>query len=99
MALTATATPLVARHIIETLQMTGCEQVCDHICSLQRCDSIELQFKQSFNRTNLYYEVRRKGARNSTIKDMVSFINNNFHNESGIVYCLSKYDVRLFFSC
>lgn len=46
-------------------------------------------FKSSFNRTNLYYEVKPKGSKAQTMKDIISFINKR-KNESGIVYCLSR---------
>ncbi len=44
-------------------------------------------FKSSFNRTNLYYEVRYKNR--DTDRDLVRFIRNNA-GKSGIVYCLSR---------
>ena len=44
-------------------------------------------FKSSFNRTNLYYEVRYKNS--DTDRDLVRFIRNNA-GKSGIVYCLSR---------
>ena len=48
-------------------------------------------FKASFNRANLYYEVRHK---NSGIdSDIIKFINNN-KNKSGIIYCLSRKKVE-----
>ena len=43
-------------------------------------------FKSSFNRPNLYYEVRQKT--NSIDKDIVKFIKSQ-SGKSGIVYCLS----------
>lgn len=47
-------------------------------------------FKSSFNRTNLYYEVRPKI---DVEKEIVRFIKNN-HGKSGIVYCLSRKKVE-----
>lgn len=44
-------------------------------------------FKSSFNRTNLYYEVRYKNR--DIDRDLVRFIRNNA-GKSGIVYCLSR---------
>ena len=44
-------------------------------------------FKSSFNRTNLYYEVRYKNK--DTDRDLVRFIRSNA-GKSGIVYCLSR---------
>jgi len=47
-------------------------------------------FKSSFNRTNLYYEVRpKKHAK----KQLIQFLNNH-KNESGIIYCLSRKKVQ-----
>ncbi len=48
-------------------------------------------YKASFNRPNLYYEVRHK---NSTIdSEIIKFINKN-KNKSGIIYCLSRKKVE-----
>lgn len=47
-------------------------------------------FKSSFNRTNLYYEVRPK---QDAVKMLIKFINEN-PNKSGIVYCLSRKKVE-----
>lgn len=48
-------------------------------------------FKSSFNRTNLYYEVRQK--KDSVDKDIIRFIKNN-DGKSGIIYCLSRKKVE-----
>jgi ATP-dependent DNA helicase RecQ len=50
-------------------------------------------FKSSFNRTNLYYEVKAKGKKASTLKDIISFINKR-KGKSGIIYCLSRKKVE-----
>ncbi len=47
-------------------------------------------YKSSFNRPNLYYEVRPK--KNAT-KEIIKFIKNN-PGKSGIVYCLSRKKVE-----
>lgn len=47
-------------------------------------------FKSSFNRTNLYYEVRPKV---DVIKEIVRFIKSN-SGKAGIVYCLSRKKVE-----
>ncbi len=44
-------------------------------------------FKASFNRPNLYYEVRPKTA--NVDRDIISFVKEN-SGKSGIVYCLSR---------
>jgi len=48
-------------------------------------------FKSSFNRSNLYYEVRLKTK--DVFKDIIQFIKNN-SGKSGIVYCLSRKKVE-----
>lgn len=47
-------------------------------------------FKSSFNRPNLYYEVRDKEA---SEKDIIKFIKQN-PGKSGIIYCLSRKKVE-----
>jgi ATP-dependent DNA helicase RecQ len=44
-------------------------------------------FKSSFNRPNLYYEVRSKTK--NVDKDIIKFIKSN-PGKSGIIYCLSR---------
>ncbi len=44
-------------------------------------------FKSSFNRPNLYYEVKPKTA--NTDRDIIKYIKNN-PGKSGIIYCLSR---------
>lgn len=48
-------------------------------------------FKSSFDRPNLYYEVRSKTA--DVTKDIIKYIKNN-PGKSGIVYCLSRKKVE-----
>ena len=48
-------------------------------------------FKSSFNRPNLYYEVRPKTK--DVDKDIIKFIKNN-PEKSGIIYCLSRKKVE-----
>ncbi len=47
-------------------------------------------FKSSFNRPNLYYEVKHK---NDVAKDIIRHIKNN-QGKSGIIYCLSRKKVE-----
>ena len=47
-------------------------------------------FKASFNRENLYYEIRPKV---NTEKEIIKFIRNN-SGKSGIIYCLSRKKVE-----
>ncbi len=50
-------------------------------------------FKSSFNRGNLYYQVKPKGRKDIVHKEILSFIKQH-HNQSGIVYCLSRKKVE-----
>jgi RecQ family ATP-dependent DNA helicase len=75
-ALTATATQVVIEDIIKNLNFRD-----QHVI-----------FKGSFNRPNIVYHVKPKGKHDVTIEDMVEWINKNYANESGIIYCLSKKD-------
>ncbi|MHA7128157.1 DNA helicase RecQ [Algoriphagus namhaensis] len=49
-------------------------------------------FKSSFNRTNLYYEVKPK-VKKGTKKNLIRFINGH-KGKSGIIYCLSRKKVE-----
>ncbi len=59
----------------------------DIIKNLQMTDAVV--FKSSFNRGNLYYEVRSKGKKGEAIKEIVSYIKTK-PNKTGIIYCLSR---------
>jgi ATP-dependent DNA helicase RecQ len=48
-------------------------------------------FKSSFNRPNLYYEVRQKT--NNIDKDIIKFVRSQ-EGKSGIIYCLSRKKVE-----
>lgn len=50
-------------------------------------------FKSSFNRTNLYYEIRQKDA--NIDREIIKYIKSN-EGKSGIVYCLSRKKVEEF---
>lgn len=52
-----------------------------------------LVYKSSFNRNNLYYEIRPKGKKNDVLKDIVSYIKTR-KGKSGIIYCLSRKKVE-----
>ena len=55
---------------------------------------IEAQvFKSSFNRSNLYYEIRQKGA--SIDREIIKYVKSQ-EGKSGIVYCLSRKKVEEF---
>ncbi len=50
-------------------------------------------FKSSFNRSNLYYEVRSKDKKEKLYKDIVAYIKKR-QGKSGIIYCLSRKKVE-----
>ncbi|CCE64402.1 hypothetical protein TPHA_0H01970 [Tetrapisispora phaffii CBS 4417] len=69
------------------LTATASEQVrMDIIHNLKLKDPVFL--KQSFNRTNLYYEIIKKSK--NTIFEMSDDIKRRFRNQTGIIYCHSK---------
>lgn len=72
-ALTATATPKVQIDIVKNLDMNDSPRI----------------FVSSFNRDNLYYEIRPKGKRDLLHKSIVQFIK-DFPNQSGIIYVQSR---------
>lgn len=74
-ALTATATPKVQHDIQKNLGMQTGAAV----------------YKSSFNRSNLYYEVRPKTK--NTDHDIIRFIRQH-NGKSGIIYCLSRKKVE-----
>jgi ATP-dependent DNA helicase RecQ len=51
-----------------------------------------VEFKSSFNRPNLYYQVKQK-IPNESNKDIVRFIRKHEH-KSGIIYCMSRKTVE-----
>ena len=51
------------------------------------------EYKSSFNRPNLYYEVRPKISKGKTLKDIITYIKKN-SGKSGIIYCLSRKSVE-----
>lgn len=51
------------------------------------------EFKSSFNRPNLYYEVRQKVSDDDTDSQIIRFIKQH-EGKSGIIYCLSRKKVE-----
>ncbi len=47
-------------------------------------------FVSSFNRDNLFYEIRPKIKKESTIKQIIQVIKEEFHGESGIIYVQNR---------
>ena len=75
---------------IIALTATATPKVQDDIVKNLKINDSKL-FKSSFNRPNLYYEVRPKN--DNTDIDLVKFIKSN-QSESGIIYCLSRKNVE-----
>lgn len=46
-------------------------------------------FISSFNRPNLYYEIRPKLKKDETIRNIIQFVKHN-QGKSGIIYCLNR---------
>jgi bloom syndrome protein len=57
-----------------------------HNLGMDGCDV----FSQSFNRPNLTYEVRPKGARKEVMDSIANTIKTLYKGRSGIIYCLSR---------
>jgi bloom syndrome protein len=53
-------------------------------------------FKRSFNRSNLYYEVRTKGKAADDIDAVARLIKDKYRKQTGIVYCLSRKNCETF---
>ncbi|XP_048191172.1 ATP-dependent DNA helicase Q1 [Perognathus longimembris pacificus] len=73
-------TATATQHVLKDAQKILCVQNC-------------LTFTASFNRPNLYYEVRQKPSNTEDfIEDIVKLINGRYKGQSGIVYCFSQKD-------
>ena len=77
---------------ITALTATATPKVQDDIIKNLHLDNCS-KFKSSFNRPNLFYEIRKKDE--SIDKQIISFMKSNA-NKSGIVYCLSRKKVEDF---
>jgi hypothetical protein len=94
---------------ITCLTATATQHVVDDVCgSLNMRAGEVVVFKQSFNRPNITYEVRKKGKvkskkgsaaaadeTNSTgdvISQIADWIRSTYPDQSGIIYCNSKAD-------
>nr|POE92437.1 atp-dependent dna helicase hus2/rqh1 [Quercus suber] len=57
-----------------------------HNLGIDNCE----MFARSFNRPNLYYEVRQKGKGKEGIQAIASIVQDNHPGQTGIIYCLSR---------
>ena len=71
---------------IIALTATATPKVQDDIIKNLRLKDVQV-YKSSFNRPNLFYEIKHKT--DNVNKDVISFIKKN-DGKSGIVYCLSR---------
>jgi superfamily II DNA helicase RecQ len=51
-----------------------------------------VRLKQSFNRPNLRYEVRKKQKKQVLLQEIADFVKLHHANETGIIYCFKKTD-------
>lgn len=51
------------------------------------------RFTMSFNRSNLQYEVRKKGQGKKVIEDIASIIRSK-RGQTGVIYCFSQKDTE-----
>ncbi len=82
----------IGRHPIIALTATATPKV-QHDIQKTLGMSDALVFKSSFNRPNLYYEIRQKT--NDVDRDIIRYIRSQ-KGKSGIVYCLSRKKVEEF---
>ncbi|KAM6162627.1 LOW QUALITY PROTEIN: ATP-dependent DNA helicase Q1, partial [Erethizon dorsatum] len=73
-------TATATNHVLKDAQKILCVEKC-------------FTFTASFNRPNLYYEVRQKPSNTEDfIEDIVKLINGRYKGQSGIIYCFSQKD-------
>ncbi|KAM6216300.1 LOW QUALITY PROTEIN: ATP-dependent DNA helicase Q1 [Rhynchocyon petersi] len=73
-------TATATNHVLKDAQKILCVEKC-------------FTFTASFNRPNLYYEVRQKPSNTEDfIEDIVKLINGRYKGQSGIIYCFSQRD-------
>ena len=65
-----------------------------HILNLKNV----LYFNKSYNKPNLFFEVRNKKNKiDEVIDDIMNIIKKNYNNESGIIYCNSKEESEIIY--
>ncbi|XP_074660156.1 uncharacterized protein LOC141912708 isoform X2 [Tubulanus polymorphus] len=74
------------------LTATATSKVLDDIKTILNIPKCVI-FQDSFNRPNLYYEIRPKSSNHKdNMEEMQKLIKTSFPNQSGIIYCLSQKD-------
>ena len=74
------------------LTATANQEVVDDSIKIMKMKNPYLH-KQSFNRKNLQYTIRKKDSSKQLIKDISQIIQERKH-QTGIIYCLSKKDTE-----
>lgn len=74
------------------LTATATVQVKDDIADRLGISRDVLYFQSSFNRTNLFYEIRDKKQYKNVEADIAQLLRGRFSQKSGIVYCISRKD-------
>ncbi|XP_046864052.1 ATP-dependent DNA helicase Q1-like isoform X2 [Xenia sp. Carnegie-2017] len=75
------------------LTATATSSIIEDVKKILNLSDSTVILKASFNRPNLFYEVRLKPASSeATVDEIASLIKKCFARQSGIVYCLSKKD-------
>lgn len=74
---------------VMALTATATENVKVDVIHNLGIDGCEV-FARSFNRPNLYYEVRQKGKGKEDLEAIAQLIQNNHRGQTGIIYCLSR---------
>ena len=72
------------------LTATATEKVKDDIAERLGITNRVIYFQSSFNRPNLFYEIRNKKQIKNMQKDMANLIKTRFKQKCGIVYCLTR---------
>ncbi|XP_004771841.1 ATP-dependent DNA helicase Q1 [Mustela putorius furo] len=73
-------TATATSHVLKDVQKILCVEKC-------------FTFTASFNRPNLYYEIRQKPSNTEDLfEDIVKLINGRYKGQSGIIYCFSQKD-------
>lgn len=74
---------------IMALTATATPKVQEDIIKILQLEKAQI-FASSFNRPNLYYEIRPKASKEDAYYQIVHFIKTKAVNKSGIIYCLNR---------
>lgn len=74
---------------ILTMTATASNEVREETINLLKLKDCIL-FRTSYNRSNLYFEIRDKTLYSNPLKNLAQFIKSSYPNSSGIIYCASR---------